>query len=69
MATANPANAIEFGKFNYGAALTTFTVTAAADVSGEVNPGEEIGQIIKQYLSTELLLVFLHTQQAEQYFQ
>ena len=47
MATANPANAIEFGKFNYGAALTTFTVTAAADVSGEVNPGEEMGQIIE----------------------
>jgi hypothetical protein len=47
MATANPANAIEFGKFNYGASLTTFTVTAAADVSAEVNPGEEIGQIIE----------------------
>jgi hypothetical protein len=47
MATANPANAIEFGKFNYGASLTTFTVTAAADISAEVNPGEEMGQIIE----------------------
>ena len=47
MATANPANAIEFGKHNYGASMTSFTITAAADVSAEVNPGEEMGQIIE----------------------
>ena len=47
MATANPANAIEFGKYNYGASLTSFTVTAAADVSALNNPGEEMGQIIE----------------------
>ena len=47
MATANPANAIEFGKHNYGASMTSFTITAAADVSAEVNPGEELGQIVE----------------------
>ena len=47
MATANPANAIEFGKFNYGASLVSFTVTAAADISAQNNPGEEMGQIIE----------------------
>ena len=35
MATRNPANVIEFGKFNYGASITSWTVTAAADVSAE----------------------------------
>tara|TARA_R110002124_G_scaffold273095_1_gene442461 strand:- start:110 stop:415 length:306 start_codon:yes stop_codon:yes gene_type:complete len=47
MATRNPANVIEFGKFNYGGTLTTYTVTAAADVSGEVNPGEEMESILE----------------------
>ena len=47
MATRNPANVIEFGKFNYGATMTDFTITAAADVSGEVNPGEEMEAILE----------------------
>ena len=39
MATRNPANEIEFGKFNYGATMTSYTITtaAAADISAEVN--------------------------------
>ena len=45
MATRNPANVIEFGKFNYGAPITSWTITAAADVSAEVNPGEEMEAI------------------------
>ena len=47
MATANAANAIEFGKFNYGATMTSWTITATADISAEVNPGEEMGQVIE----------------------
>ena len=47
MATRNPANEIEFGKFNYGATMTSYTVTAAADVSAEVNPGEEMEAILE----------------------
>ena len=47
MATRNPANVIEFGKFNYGGTLTTYTVTAAADVSEQVNPGEEMESILE----------------------
>jgi len=47
MATRNPANVIEFGKFNYGATMTDFVINAAADVSGEVNPGEEMEAILE----------------------
>ena len=47
MATRNPANVIEFGKFNYGATMTDFVITAAADVSAEVNPGEEMEAILE----------------------
>ena len=47
MATRNPANVIEFGKFNYGATMTDFVITAAADVSGEVNPGEEMEKVME----------------------
>jgi len=47
MATRNPANVIEFGKFNYGATITSWTITAAADVSAEVNPGEEMEAILE----------------------
>ena len=47
MATRNPANEIELGKFNYGATMTSYTVTAAADVSAEVNPGEEMEAILE----------------------
>ena len=47
MATRNPANEIEFGKFNYGATMTSYTVTAVADVSAEVNPGEEMEAILE----------------------
>ena len=47
MATRNPANVIEFGKFNYGATMTTFTVVADADVSAEVNPGEQMEKLIE----------------------
>ena len=47
MATRNPANEIEFGKFNYGAPITSWTITAAADVSAEVNPGEEMEAILE----------------------
>jgi len=47
MATRNPANVIEFGKFNYGPTITDYTITAAADVSAEVNPGEEMEAILE----------------------
>jgi hypothetical protein len=47
MATRNPANVIEFGKFNYGATMTDWEITAAADISGEVNPGEEMEAILE----------------------
>ena len=47
MATRNPANEIEFGKFNYGATITSWTITAAADVSAEVNPGEEMEAVLE----------------------
>tara|TARA_R110000764_G_scaffold59015_1_gene127820 strand:- start:1674 stop:1979 length:306 start_codon:yes stop_codon:yes gene_type:complete len=47
MATRNPANVIEFGKFNYGASITSWTVTAAADVSAQVAPGEEMEAILE----------------------
>tara|TARA_R100000541_G_scaffold59183_2_gene72200 strand:- start:3583 stop:3885 length:303 start_codon:yes stop_codon:yes gene_type:complete len=47
MATRNPANVIEFGKFNYGATMTDFVITADADISGEVNPGEEMEKVIE----------------------
>jgi hypothetical protein len=47
MATRNPANVIEFGRFNYGATITTYNITTAADVSGEVNPGEEMEAILE----------------------
>ena len=46
MATRNPANVIEFGKFNYGASITSWTVTAA-DVSAETAPGEEMEAILE----------------------
>ena len=47
MATRNPGNAIVFGKFNYGATITSWTITAAADVSAENNPGEEMEAILE----------------------
>jgi hypothetical protein len=47
MATRNPANVIEFGKWNYGATMTDFTVTAGADISAEVNPGEEMEKVME----------------------
>ena len=49
MATRNPANEIEFGKFNYGATMTSYTITtaAAADISAQVNPGEEMESILE----------------------
>lgn len=47
MATRNPANVIEFGKFNYGAPITQWTITAAGDVSAEINPGEEMEAILE----------------------
>ena len=47
MATRNPANVIEFGKFNYGATMTSWTITADADISGEVNPGEEMEKVME----------------------
>tara|TARA_B110000444_G_C18847276_1_gene602913 strand:- start:480 stop:785 length:306 start_codon:yes stop_codon:yes gene_type:complete len=47
MATRNPGNEIVFGKFNYGATITSWTITAAADVSAENNPGEEMEAILE----------------------
>jgi hypothetical protein len=47
MATRNPANVIEFGKWNYGATMSDFTVTADADISAEVNPGEEMEKVME----------------------
>ena len=46
MATRNPANVIEFDKFNFGGTLTTYTVTADADVSAQENPGEEMEKVL-----------------------
>ena len=47
MATRNPANVIEFGKWNYGATMTDYTVTADADISAEVNPGEQMEKVME----------------------
>jgi len=47
MATRNPANVIEWGKFNLSSSIGSYTVTAAADVSAEINPGEEMERIIE----------------------
>ena len=34
-----------FGTWNYGAAMTDYTVTASADISGQVNHGEEMHDV------------------------
>jgi hypothetical protein len=47
MATRNPANVIEFGKWNYGATMTDYTVVADADISAEVNPGEQMEKVME----------------------
>ena len=47
MATRNPANVIEFGKYNFSAPIGSYTITAAADVTGEINPGEEMERIVE----------------------
>jgi len=47
MATRNPANVIAFGKFNFSAPVSSYTITTAADVSAEINPGEEMERILE----------------------
>lgn len=47
MATRNPANVIEWGKFNLSSSIGSYTITAAADVSAEINPGEEMERIME----------------------
>lgn len=47
MATRNPANVIEFGKYNFSAPIGSYTVTTAGDISEEINPGEEMERIIE----------------------
>ena len=47
MTTRNSANVIAFGKFNFSAPTSSYTITAAADVSAEINPGEEMERIIE----------------------
>ena len=47
MATRNANNTIDWGVYNYGATMTSWTVTADADVSAEINPGEEMEKVVE----------------------
>jgi hypothetical protein len=47
MATRNPANVIEFGKFNYGATVTVFAVAGAAGADAQVAPGEDMEKFLE----------------------
>jgi hypothetical protein len=47
MATRNPANVIEFGKFNYGATVTVYAVAGAAGADAQVAPGEDMEKFLE----------------------
>jgi hypothetical protein len=47
MATRNPANVIEFGKFNYGATVTVYTVSGATGADSQVAPGEDMEKLVE----------------------
>ena len=47
MATRNPANVIEFGKFNYGAPVTVYAIAGATGADAEVAPGEDMEKMLE----------------------
>lgn len=47
MATRNPANVIEFGKFNYGATVTVYAIAGATGADAQVAPGEDMEAAIE----------------------
>lgn len=47
MATRNPANVIEFGKFNYGAPVTVYRISGAVGVDNQVAPGEDLEAVLE----------------------
>lgn len=47
MATRNPANVIEFGKFNYGATVTVYAVAGATGADSQVAPGEDMEKLVE----------------------
>ena len=47
MATRNPANVIEFGKFNYGATVTVFAIAGATGADSQVAPGEDMEKFVE----------------------
>lgn len=47
MVTRNPNNLVAFGKGNYGAPVTHYTINAGADLTNETNPGEAMDFIVR----------------------
>ena len=47
MATRNPANEIEFGVVNFGAAVTVFAIAGATGADTQVAPGEDMEAFIE----------------------
>lgn len=47
MATRNPANVIEFGKFNYGAPVTVYAIAGATGADSQVAPGEDMEKMLE----------------------
>lgn len=47
MSTRNPANVIEFGKVNFGAPISIFSVSGAVGVDLETAPGEDLERFIE----------------------
>lgn len=47
MVTRNPNNLVAFGKGNYGAPVTHYTIDAGADLTNETNPGEAMDFIVR----------------------
>ena len=47
MATRNPANVIEFGKFNYGAPVTVYAIAGATGADSQVAPGEDMEKFLE----------------------
>jgi hypothetical protein len=47
MVTRNPNNLVAFGKGNYGAPVTHYTIDAGGDLTNETNPGEAMDFIVR----------------------
>ena len=47
MVTRNPNNLVAFGKGNYGAPVTHYTIGAQADLTNETNPGEAMEFLVR----------------------